>query len=164
MLRTTKAKILAVFLVVGAGALGFSFLIGEIEEAKTAAPRTTITVLIRSYIEQQASFPGSETELEEKGFLKKVTGPEDIQYFVRYYGDSNTPWYRVSGFDRFRVSYGIDPEKLKILEGKLVDKASETPVLLIDGPYKERYGPTYESISLWWYERMVEKAGGPAPQ
>lgn len=116
--------------------------------------------LIGDYIvANHGNFPPSESDLERQGFIKKIITIHGIEYFLWDFAAYKQAWYpcRYPNFDSFTIAYGIKPENIKMIDGKLYDKSTNNQILLIDGPHKRSYQETYERTSAAWHELMLKE-------
>jgi len=111
------------------------------------------------YLEQNAGvFPSSEEELLQKGFLKIENSTESersyIYILVRNRNAPSPEFRRCFRFRNFTIKYNTQYEDLQLLNGRLVDKRTNQPVLLINGPC--RLFVPYRDYSIELYRKMSE--------
>ena len=120
--------------------------------------------IINCYINASSgSFPSSQEELEEKGYLQERKTHDGVEYSIRFLPEDQDSWQDFPAFAMFTVKYGVNLEDIEPRDGRLYDAASGAQVLLIsdtigglDGPYKGFLQQTYEQISWNWYEQMIK--------
>jgi hypothetical protein len=124
-----------------------------------------IAMALKGFIhETKGKFPTSEQDLIDKGFLKIVEAPFGTRYVVRvdYYFESRT-WGDVP-LERFKIYYGATVDNLRLEGDVLYRKDTNVPVLLIDGPCRDKFKkiyalqsqPSYEEFSVELYKMMLE--------
>lgn len=113
----------------------------------------------KEYISQNnGSFPSSEEDLINKGFLAKKNLKESriTRYYIPdpVYGVGATANY----FHEWKIEYGVKLEDLKVEEGKLYDINTNMQMVLIRGPFirRDRFlNKVYEEVSLDLYNEML---------
>lgn len=125
--------------------------------ASLIARAHTLGNVISCYIANEGYFPSSEDDLVQRGYLRKENNDvNSIQYYIRC--DPNTEgWHSLFPYKLFKIRYGIDIQDLKIINGKVCDKITNEPILLIEGSYSFALKRTYESVTLMWYNQVLKK-------
>lgn len=150
----TKLLTFAFILILLFGLAAKIHLIGSGLGGAAWKMREIINVYIRN---NNGRFPSSESDLEKTGLLKKTEHNNGIRYYIRYGATNEDRWHEFNYFDMFRIYYGVNTENLKVLDGIIYDKSTNKPLLLIEGLYKWALRKVYQSISLEWYELMLQE-------
>jgi hypothetical protein len=123
-----------------------------------------LNYVISSYISQEGNYPQNESALMKKLLIKKNKDENNSEYFMRSaFFNPDMPrdpngWIRIWDFDLFKISYGVNINNIKVMDGKLYDKITGNQILLIDGPCKKYLQSLqYEPISLGWYKLMLQE-------
>ncbi len=141
------------------------FWVARVSQIKSSIGSRVIDIdqLMHSFIRANyGHFPTSEVDLEKQGFLKKIETPNGVEYFVRFVPEQKD-WYPYPHFrfDWFKISYGASVDNLEVINGKLYEKSTHKPILLIDGPHKIYMKSAYQFVSLRWYELMLQERQQP---
>ena len=113
---------------------------------------------IARYIEQNGgTFPKSERDLVDNGLLKKVETDGNLTYYLKLGPPDlgEKAYYERSFFEQLRIAYGTSPERIELRKGKLYDRETGQPTLIVDGPYKDDLmSQFYLPISVDLYQLM----------
>jgi hypothetical protein len=111
---------------------------------------------LRNYIsENEGSFPSSEEDLNNKGFIKK----ESLHVHSISISDSNNAgkrdWEEISNFEHFNIYYGIDINDVEAKDNKLYSNETKQQIFLINGRFGKS-GEIFEKASYDLYKEMLK--------
>ncbi|MCP4707360.1 MAG: hypothetical protein GY869_01940 [Planctomycetes bacterium] len=119
-----------------------------------------IEFVVSEYIEiSGGDFPGSEGDLIAERLLKKEAGDKGVEYYFWAGSEAGQGWRAFFGWEEFEISYGVEPNDIEISGGRLVDKDTDEPVLLVEGPEGWDLHIRYAKVSVRWFELIQEERG-----
>lgn len=152
MKKPSKTFLLLIFLILVSIGLYFGLMTKKaIQYTYGERVRTVKNCLLYFIDQNQGKFPQGEDELVSQGYLKEEKGVTFLKFPDT--GNKEPVWHKGLSFQLFSVHYGMEAEYLILKNKTLYDRRTNSPVLLISGPY--RIIVPYKEHSLELYNAMI---------